>query len=204
MWRLRLLRDELDEAEDALTVAVEHSRAERWTAFLPYPEALLAEVWIRRGRLDQAAETFEHAFALGCSVDDACWEAYSKRGMGVLLAASGDLDGALVTLDEALQRCMRQRDTHRWIRGYVLDAMCAIATTTSHPAAEGWITDLSSFAGHAGMRELMVRAYLSRRDLGDGDALEAARTLAVEVENPSLHAMIDGDGSRLDALLGVR
>jgi DNA-binding SARP family transcriptional activator len=204
MGRLRLLRDELDEAEDALTVAVEHSRAERWTAFLPYPEALLAEVWIRRGRLDQAAETFEHAFALGCSVDDACWEAYSKRGMGVLLAASGDLDGALVTLDEALQRCMRQRDTHRWIRGYVLDAMCAIATTTSHPAAEGWITDLSSFAGHAGMRELMVRAYLSRRDLGDGDALEAARTLAVEVENPSLHAMIDGDGSRLDALLGVR
>jgi hypothetical protein len=49
----------------------------------------------------------------------------------------------------------------------------------------------------------MVHAYLSQRDLGDGDALEAARTLAVEVENPSLDAMLNGDRSRLDALLGA-
>ena len=203
MGRLRLLRGELDEAEDSLSIALEHTRAERWTAFLPYPEALLAEVWIRRGLLDQAADTFDHAFALGCSVDDACWEAYSVRGMGLLLAARGDLDGALVTLEDAMHRCARQRDTHRWLRGYVLDAMCAIGTVTQHPAVDAWVTDLAAFAGHAGMREFMVHAYLSRRDLGDPDALEAARTLAVEVENPSLSAMLDGGGSRLGALLGA-
>ena len=203
MGRLRLLRGELDEAEDSLSIALEHTRAERWTAFLPYPEALLAEVWIRRGLLDQAADTFEHAFALGCSVDDACWEAYSMRGMGLLLAARGDLDGALTTLDDAMRRCARQRDTHRWLRGYVLDAMCAIGTVTEHPSADAWVADLAAFAGHAGMREFMVHAYLSQRDLGDEDALEAARTLAVEVENPSLHAMLDDGGSRLDALLGA-
>jgi DNA-binding SARP family transcriptional activator len=203
MGRLRLLRGELDEAEDSLSIALEHTHAERWTAFLPYPEALLAEVWIRRGLLDQATETFEHAFALGCSVDDACWEAYSVRGLGLLLAARGDLDGALATLEDAMHRCARQRDTHRWLRGYVLDAMCAIGTVTEHPAAEAWVTDLAAFAGHAGMREFMVHAYLSRRDLGDPDALEAARTLAVEVENPSLHARLDGGGSRLGALLGA-
>ncbi len=203
MGRLRLLRGELDEAEDSLSIALEHTRAERWTAFLPYPEALLAEVWIRRGLLDQAADTFEHAFALGCSVDDACWEAYSMRGMGLLLAARGDLDGALTTLDDAMGRCARQRDTHRWLRGYVLDAMCAIGTVTEHPSAEAWVADLAAFAGHAGMREFMVHAYLSQRDLGDEDALEAARTLAVEVENPSLHALLDDGGSRLDALLGA-
>jgi len=203
MGRLRLLRGELDEAEDSLSIALEHTRAERWTAFLPYPEALLAEVWIRRGLLDQAADTFDHAFALGCSVDDACWEAYSVRGMGLLLAARGDLDGALATLEDAMHRCARQRDTHRWLRGYVLDAMCAIGTVTLHPAVDAWVTDLAAFAGHAGMREFMVHAYLSRRDLGDPDALEAARTLAVEVENPSLSAMLDGGGSRLGALLGA-
>ncbi len=203
MGRLRLLRGELDEAEDSLSIALEHTRAERWTAFLPYPEALLAEVWIRRGLLDQAADTFEHAFALGCSVDDACWEAYSMRGMGLLLAARGDLDGALTTLDDAMRRCARQRDTHRWLRGYVLDAMCAIGTVTEHPSAGAWVADLAAFSGHAGMREFMVHAYLSQRDLGDEDALEAARTLAVEVENPSLHAMLDDGGSRLDALLGA-
>jgi len=203
MGRLRLLRGELDEAEDSLSIALEHTRAERWTAFLPYPEALLAEVWIRRGLLDQAADTFDHAFALGCSVDDACWEAYSVRGMGLLLAARGDLDGALATLEDAMHRCARQRDTHRWLRGYVLDAMCAIGTVTQHPAVDAWVTDLAAFAGHAGMREFMVHAYLSRRDLGDPDALEAARTLAVEVENPSLSAMLDGGGSRLGALLGA-
>jgi len=202
MGRLRLLRGELDEAEDSLSIALEHTRAERWTAFLPYPEALLAEVWIRRGLLDQAANTFEHAFALGCSVDDACWEAYSVRGMGLLLAARGDLDGALATLEDAMHRCARQRDTHRWLRGYVLDAMCAIGTVTEHPSADAWVTDLAAFAGHAGMHEFMVHAYLSQRDLGDPDALEAARTLAVEVENPSLHVMLESGGSRLGALLG--
>ncbi len=125
------------------------------------------------------------------------------RGMGLLLAARGDLDGALTTLDDAMRRCARQRDTHRWLRGYVLDAMCAIGTVTEHPSAGAWVADLAAFSGHAGMREFMVHAYLSQRDLGDEDALEAARTLAVEVENPSLDAMLDDGGSRLDALLGA-
>jgi len=90
-----LLRDELDQAEELLERARELARGERWTAFLAYPEALTAEVWVRRGDLDRAAEVFEHAFALGCQVDDACWEAYGVRGFGLLRAARGDLDGAV-------------------------------------------------------------------------------------------------------------
>ena len=41
-----------------------------------------------------------------------------------------------------------------------------------------------------GMRELAVRAYLLRADLGDGSALESARILAAEVENPALQRRI--------------
>jgi hypothetical protein len=80
--------------------------------------------------------------------------------MGLLRAARGDLDGAIISLEAAL---------------------------------------------HRAMRELMVHAYLTQRDLGDPDALEAARTLAVEVENPRLPAMLEpGAPSRLEALVGAR
>jgi hypothetical protein len=53
------------------------------------------------------------------------------------------------------------------------------------------------------MRELTVRAYLDRRDLGDASAVDAARVLAVGIENPHLHHLIDPQGPALLAdLLG--
>jgi tetratricopeptide (TPR) repeat protein len=200
----KLLCNELDLAEEALRRASDLAHAERWTAFLAFPEALLAEVWVRRGKLGEAAETFEHAFALGCQVDDACWEAYSVRGMGLLKAASGDLDDAVGLMEKALDRCARQRDTHLWVRAYVLDALSAIATRMDHPHADGWVTDLGTVAEGSGMREFSVRAYLCRRDLGDDSAVDAARAVAVGIENPHLHDLLDADGPPLlDDLLGT-
>ena len=191
LGRTYLLCDELDRAEEMLQRGREMTRSERWTAFLAYPEALLAEVWVRQGDLDRADEAFEHAFALGCEVDDACWEAYGVRGLGLLRAARGDLEGAVDVMEDALTRCARQRDTHRWLRAYVLDALCAVAIGASHPMASRWVADLAASAGRSGMRELSVRAYLYRRDLGEGSAVDAARVLAVGVENPHLHGLID-------------
>ncbi len=203
LGRTRLLRGELDLAEESLSRARELTKAERWTAFLAYPEALLAEVWVRRGDLTRAAEAFEHAFALGCQVDDACWEAYGVRGFGLLKAARGDLDGAVESMDEAITRCARQRDTHLWLRAYVLDALCAVAVRAGHPKAGRWVTDLASLTGRSGMRELSVRAYLYRRELGDPTAIEGARALAIGVENPHLLDLVALDGpSLLDDLLG--
>ena len=69
-------------------------------------------MWIRQGDLDRADEAFEHAFALGCQVNDACWEAYGMRGLGLLRAARGDLGGAALLLEDAVTRSARQRDTH--------------------------------------------------------------------------------------------
>ena len=191
------------EAEDLLTEARDLARAERWTAFLSYPEALLAEVWVRQGRADLAAEAFEHAFTLGCSVDDACWEAYSVRGLGLLTAAGGDLAGAIELMEDALNRCLRQRDTHRWIRAYVMDALCAAAVAAQHPRAAAWVTDLGSLAGRSGMREFSVHAYRYRWEMGETDALDAARTLALEVENDHLQRLLDEERTpALNDLLG--
>ena len=203
LGRTHLLRGELDQAEETLERASELTRSERWTAFTAFPEALAAEVSVRRGDLDRAAEAFEHAYALGCQVDDACWESYGVRGFGLLRAARGDLAAAVEMMQDALTRCAR-RHTHLWLRAYVLDGLCAVAVAAGHPTAGGWVTDLASLAGRSGMRELSVRAYLYRRDLGDdGSAIDAARVLSVGVENPRLHELIDLDGpSLLDDLLG--
>ena len=65
------------------------------------------------------------------------------------------------------------------------------------------MTDLASLTGRLGMRELAVRAYLHRRDLGDPSAVDAARVLSVGVENPHLLELVDPGGpSLLDDLLG--
>jgi tetratricopeptide (TPR) repeat protein len=203
LGRSYLLCNELDAAEETLRRAGELIRAERWTAFLPLPEALLAEVWVRQGLVDLAAETFEHAFALGCSVNDACWEAYGVRGLGLLQAADGDLDASIASMEEATTRCARQRDTHLWLRAYVLDALCAVAVAAKHPQAGAWTSDLASVGGRTGMRRFSVRAYLYQRDLGDASAIDGARALAVGIENPHLLSLIEPDGPYLlDDLLG--
>jgi DNA-binding SARP family transcriptional activator len=202
LGRAELMCAQLEAAETTLTTACELARAERWTAFIPFPEALLAEVQVRRGRPDLAAHLLEHSFALACSVDDACWEAYSVRGLGLVKAASGDLEGSIELMEDALTRCLRQADTHRWISAYVMDALCAVGTALDHPRARAWVTDLGSLAGRSGMREFAVHAYLYERDLGSDDAIEAARTLALGVENPFLVTLIEDGPPLLEVLLG--
>jgi len=121
-----------------------------------------------------------------------------------LQAARGDLDAGIASMDDALTRCLRQADTHRWIRGYVMEARCALGVAADHPLVGTWVAELASFAGHTGMREFAVRAYLYQRDLGDPDALEAARALAVEVQNPHLHELLGAaEMPRLEQLIGV-
>ena len=203
LGRTQLLRNELELAEASLERGRDLSRNERWTAFLAYPEALLAEVWVRRGDVARASEAFEHAFALGAQVGDVCWEAYAVRGFGLLHAARGDLGAAVEAMELSLTTCARKRDTHLWVRAYVLDALCAVAVAARHPTAGAWVTDLTSLTGRSGMRELSVRAYLHRRDLGDASAVDAARVLSVGVENPHLLELIDASApSLLDDLLG--
>ena len=184
--RLHLLRGETDAARPALERSLERARTGGWTAFLPWPESLLAELDLRNGDVGAATVAFEHAFALGCQVGDPCWESVAARGLGLVAAARQDVGTAIDWLVEATRRGRRLPDAWLWLEAYALEALCSVAVASGNPAAPRWIGELEAIAGRAGMRELLARAMLHRASLGDVAALDAARSLAVRIDNPSL------------------
>jgi hypothetical protein len=52
--------------------------------------------------------------------------------------------------------------------------------------APALVEDLLSLAGRTGMREMAARALALRHKLGDASALQAAKAIADEVDNPAL------------------
>lgn len=186
LGRLHLLRGELDEARRELERSLDLARGDGWTAFLPWPESLLAETDLRAGDLDGAGATFEHAFALGCELGDPCWESIAARGLGLVATARGNVSAALEWLEDAPRRCRRLPDSWLWVEAYALEALCDVAVRSGAPGALQWIEDLEAIAARAGMRELLVRATLHRARMGEAGALDVARTLAAGIDNPAL------------------
>ena len=185
--RLHLLRQDVGQARAYLTKGLAAAQAIRWTAFVPLPEALLADVDLAEGRLDAASAAYEHAYALSLQLDDPCWEGLAARGLGLVAAARGDATTALRWITEARERCVRLPDAYLWVEGYCLDALCSVALESDRVAVSRWIDDLQALAARTGMRELVARAYTHRGRLGDRSAAEAAQVLAAEVDNPALH-----------------
>ena len=64
------------------------------------------------------------------------------------------------------------------------------AVREGHPAAPAWTNDLERLAATTGMREFVARAYVHRAGLGDAGAIEAARVLAENIDNPLLHDLV--------------
>lgn len=184
-----LLREDLAQARSVLERAVAECRSARMVKLVPYPEALLAEVHLRSGDLDRAAQEFERAFALGCQLADPCWEGLSQRGIGLVAAHRGQTARALSVLEDAWNRAGRHPDSDQWIVAYILDALCAVAIGAGRPDAKA-LNDLESLAARTGMREFLARAHWHRFKMGDRGAGDAARLLAAEVDNPALHALV--------------
>ncbi|HKO86198.1 MAG TPA: hypothetical protein VJ140_16930, partial [Actinomycetota bacterium] len=64
-------------------------------------------------------------------------------------------------LEEAHVRSSRVSDRYQWVRGYVLDAMVAVALDQRDYSAAGRLADtLAALAARGGMRELVVPAHL--------------------------------------------
>lgn len=188
LGRALLLHGELDAAAEALDRSVALAQA-GWTAFVPWPQSLRAEVDLQRGDVEAAANRFEHAFALGCQIGDPCWEGIAGRGLGRVAMARGEPQRAAEILLDALARCTRLPDAYLWGRGYALDALCGVAVAQAMPQASAWINELQDLAARSGMRELTVRACLHRGALGDSASLAAAALLAGQIDNPALHTL---------------
>jgi DNA-binding SARP family transcriptional activator len=191
--RAHLLRDERSQAMVAIDRSLALVHEQRWMAFLPWPEALKGELDLRAGRVEDAAQGFEHAFALACQLGDPCWEGMAARGLGLLHATAGDHAAATAWLAEANTRCNRVTDRYQWVRAYVLDATATTALERHDEVEARRLVDLlASLAARGDMRELVVRAHLHRGRLGDPTALASARLLAAGIDNPALTRLLDG------------
>ena len=188
--KLHVLRNELDEATVLLDRALELVDARGMNSFRSWPESFRAEVDLRNGYTDAAGDAFEHAFALGCEIGDPCWESIAARGRGLVAVARGEVDRGLELLVEAPRLCRRLPDTYLWIEAYGLDALCGVAVEHGDASAERWVGELEAIAARRGLRDLLVRATVHRARLGEPGALESARSLAAQVDNPALDELI--------------
>jgi len=185
--RAHLLRDERSQAAAALAETLRLVHDQRWMAFLPWPQALRAELDMRGGNTATAADGFERAWTLASQVGDPCWEGMAARGLGLLNAGRGDYATATQWLSQGAARCTRVPDRYQWVNAYVLDAMVGTALDGGEPdRARPIATSLASLAARCDMREMVVRAHLHQHRLGDDTALAAARLLAQDIDNPAL------------------
>lgn len=185
LGRSLLLQGDFMEAAKVLDQSIDIAR-QLWTAFLPWPQSLRGEVDMLLGRVDDAAERFEHAFALGCQLGDPCWEGMAGRGLGRVASARGEaLRGVEILLD-AIARSTRLPDGYLWGKAYALEALCELAVANKMPQAPAWIDELQTLAARSGMRELTVRGLWHRSALGETGSGEAARLLAREIGTPFL------------------
>jgi len=196
--RVLMLTGDVEAAVPVLERTVDAAR-HSWTAFLPWPEALAAELDLERGRLDRAAERFEQAFALGCQLGDPCWEGLAGRGLARVAAAGGDYERARELLLDALRRAGRVPDSYLWGRVYALDTLCELEVSLGCAEAEAHIDQMLQLAQRSGMHEFTVRAYLHGAAWGRRPALAVAVELAKDIQNPSLSRTVDAAVHRLDA-----
>jgi DNA-binding SARP family transcriptional activator len=190
--RSHFLREELDDARAALERSLALAGEAKWVAFEPWPESWLAEADLAGGELPAGRERFEHAWALASELGDPCWEGAAGQGLGRIACREGRVPSGLRLLEEARRRAGSFPDAYVWVEAYALAELASAAVEAGHRLAREWVEDLTSLTARTGMRELAVRAYLLRAELGDRSALDSASILVAEVENPALCGRIDG------------
>jgi len=156
--RRHLLSGRLGEADRDLDEALKVVTSLEWTAFRPFPEALLAESSRRAGDLQRGRDMAEHAYVLAEQVGDPCWESISLRALGLLSIDGGDLDHGVAMLKQAPLQCRRLPDTWRWIEMWGYSALVDIGDRHHLDATPTWQRHLTTEAAAMGMRPLIEHA----------------------------------------------
>jgi DNA-binding SARP family transcriptional activator len=190
--RIYLLRGEVAPAITAIDRSLRLVATERWTAFRPWPETLRAEISLKTGGPARALERADGAFRLACRLGDPCWEAAAARVVALAHAADGDARAAQEWLAQARSRATRVADPYEWMHGHVLDASASFSIDVEDAEPSEIVAVLGALADRTGMRELAVRAHLHKARLGVQGALDAARLLGSEIDNPALAELLLG------------
>jgi hypothetical protein len=65
-----------------------------------------------------------------------------------------------------------------------------VAVDNGAESAVGWINELERVSARRGIRELLLRATVYRARLGEPGALEAAGSMASQIDNPALGRLL--------------
>jgi DNA-binding SARP family transcriptional activator len=190
LGRAHILRREFEPAMSELKESLELVEGTAWIGFRALPESMLGELCLLQGDLEPASEILEHAFALGLRLGDACYECAAATGLGRLEYVRGHPQAAIERLEDARMRLVLRPD-YVFLEAQALESLCSVAVVDGHPSAGKWINDLESIAGRTGMRELLARSYLHRSRAGDTSALDTARLLAADIDNPALAELLN-------------
>jgi DNA-binding SARP family transcriptional activator len=182
--RIRLLRGEPAQAAHILDEALEIIRAERWTAFAPFPQSLRAEAAIALGDLTTAREELDYAWVQATESGDQCWIATVTYAQAMLAIQEGR---------DALAVCrtgLAAAPWYLWLRARLVDLA---ASLTSGSDAAALIDELEQLAGAGSMRELTVRALIHRSRIEGPEQLRQARIMADGIDNPALRRDLTKD-----------
>ena len=160
--RSLLLQRELDTAAEYAEQALRIAAEERWTAMLPWMEAIQAELDLADGKIDQADRRLRRAWSLSLVLGDWCWQGMTARGLGLAAFARGDLPEALRWLDEAVRRAAEDLDRYAWIHAWVQEAVCRVTVTARLPRAAADVTRLANLAARSHQPEFSAQAEQHR------------------------------------------
>ncbi|MDQ1422061.1 MAG: hypothetical protein QOJ52_4023, partial [Acidimicrobiaceae bacterium] len=166
------------------------AHAQRWNAFLPWPQAIRAECLVAEGRWQEAQDDAEQAFALGCELRDPCWEGMAGRALSVVALRAGDPESAWRWIIDARRRCDRVSDRYVWVSAYVGLAQLELAAKVDPGLVPVLAQRLRDDATRLDLPEFLAWALLHQARSGGPASARTVRQVASNIDNPELHARL--------------